>query len=213
MPSTAVADTYRVVSYFTRGAEVMLNVNHVRKDAGGAAERLAIANHFKALWEGTGGTTPKGMKDFRQIKVVFQKVSVQDISTLPFPVPSEYTSGTAGTSAGIELPAQTALVVSLKTGLAGRSYRGRTYVGGFTTTAISDDGTYDRPSGAVMVQLGQAFGDLASNLNGDGTPLVVASRSLGTSEEVTEILVDNKWDTQRRRANKISTSPGIIVTV
>lgn len=50
---------------------------------------------------------------------------------VPAPVVDGSVSVTGGVSTGDTLPPQCALVVSLRTGLAGRSHRGRIYLGGY----------------------------------------------------------------------------------
>jgi hypothetical protein len=202
MPAVAIPNTYRVVSTHSFTGETMVNVSHVRKDAGGTTEMNAVVNHFHDFWVGTAGSSPKGISDQLQLKCVLTSISIQDISTLPFGVPTVHGYSVAGSNGGVELPLNTALVISLRTATAGRSYRGRFYLGGLTSSWNTTDGAYPRPDSTRTSNTGIAFHDLCLALIADGTPLVVASRELATSQEVTGIRIDNVFDTQRRRAKQ-----------
>lgn len=103
----------------------------------------------------------------------------------------------AGTDGSQLLPLQTALVISLGTGIRGRSFRGRIYLCGFTE-AVSADGVGPDASSLATYQ---AFAnDLVNDLDTiAGHPLVVASRKLLESNVVTDATVDQRWDTVRNR--------------
>jgi len=102
-----------------------------------------------------------------------------------------------GTAAGELDPANAALVISWKTGFVGRSYRGRTYHGGFTENQSQGS--------TALSSLVTGVGALASALliyAGTGAVpmhLVVASRHLLTLTDVTTPIVNAFIDSQRTR--------------
>jgi hypothetical protein len=203
MPQVPIPSTYRVVSIHSFTGEEIVNVVHCHKVAGGNAEMDGVRDRFHTFWVNSSSSSPKGVNDQVQIKCHLTKISVQDISTTPFPVPRETTYNVAGSDAGNPLPLQTSLVISLKTDLAGRSYRGRFYLGGITAAMNTDDGSYPRPSSTKANNVGLAFDALVTGLISDGTYMVVSSRLKRESHQVKGISIDDVFDEQRRRAKQI----------
>jgi hypothetical protein len=119
--------------------------------------------------------------------------------------PLEHTPSPAivGTQTANPLPNDVALVVSWKTALAGKSYRGRTYIGGLTQNAL---GTASDGSCALIAASGTtidtAVGSLAP-LTGENK-LVVYSPTLGEANVVIGATRGNRFDTQRRRENRLA---------
>lgn len=103
-----------------------------------------------------------------------------------------------GLNAGTVMPLQNSVVVTLRTALAGRSYRGRVYLGGLTEAANGSNGaisttTRDRAQAFIDDIGGEIF-------TGGRGSLCVASRKLLTANSVTSVVTrDGVWDTQRRR--------------
>lgn len=212
MTQVAIPSTYRVVSIHSFTGEEIVNVMHVHKVAGGNAEMDAVRDRFHTLWVNSSSSSPKGVNDQLQIKCHLTKISVQDISTTPFPVPRETLYNVAGSDAGNPLPLQTSLVISLKTDLAGRSFRGRVYLGGLTAAMNTDDGSYPVANSTKLNNVGLAFDALVTGLISDGTYLVVASRKLAVAHQVKGISIDNVFDEQRRRADKQPRATGFSAT-
>lgn len=99
------------------------------------------------------------------------------------------------------LPYQCCVVMTLRTGLPGRSYRGRMYWPA-TGTAISNT-TGLLNTGLVnncVDALATFFGALT------GGTAVVVSQTNTTMQEVTSVDADYVPDTQRRRVNKLTSS-------
>lgn len=115
-------------------------------------------------------------------------------------------TGKAGTNASLTLPPQLAVVVSLRTGRPGRSYRGRSYLPAPAANQLSAIGG-QLGSGTVDA-LSLAFHDMLASL---GTvpdpyiplPPVVASAKTSAMSLITAITVDSVLDTQRDRRNKL----------
>lgn len=106
-----------------------------------------------------------------------------------------------GGSASNSLPTQTALVVSLTTGLAGRSQRGRIYLpctgyalSGHFVGSSDIDGLATKTVGFI-----QALNAIADT--GYGFASVVAGKS--ATHPITGCRIDNRPDIQRRRADKV----------
>lgn len=143
-----------------------------------------------------------GLRAGLKTTVELTDVAVRDVSV---PTSPEYISavGMAGTGTTDLLPIQTAMCVTLRTNKAGRSFRGRTYLGGFvegTSDVGGRIGSGTRTQGVAFIQ------GVADNVNaiGGGLELGVLSRTLDEINIVTQILSrDNVWDTQRRRARPL----------
>jgi|SRR5665213_222788 len=116
-------------------------------------------------------------------------------------IPYAATTGSANA-----LPSEVAVCVSNLTARTGRSYRGRSYIAGFTVGAVTPGGTMD--VGAAQ-ELATAFAGLVLEINtngsliaGMGTVVVgVLSTKLGISSPITLCKVGTTFDVQRRRRN------------
>lgn len=116
------------------------------------------------------------------------------------------TPAASGTNAGADLPSNVAAVVSLYTGYAGRSFRGRQYWCGLPDTALSGN-TIQAAYLAVMVA---DMGELITALQAEGCNPVVASfqhngapRATGLATIIDTWGANNVVDTQRRRIPKV----------
>lgn len=111
------------------------------------------------------------------------------------------TSATAGDQA----PPDIALVVTWRTALRGRSYRGRTYIGPFTKSVLGNDGG---PNAAQLDRVVQAVPKLIGDSVTRDWQICVLSRELGVATPVTSADVDLEFDTQRRRGKR---APGRVL--
>jgi hypothetical protein len=136
-------------------------------------------------------------------------VTVQNIVATDVSVPNgaqeirSMTTGNVGLNAGSAAAANAALCVSFRTGLTGRSYRGRFYLGGFPT---SFQVSAHEVAAGVASDLITSFTDLIDALNLISATLVVVSKfALGIARltavatEVLTIVTNTKIDSQRRR--------------
>lgn len=110
----------------------------------------------------------------------------------------------AGSGTGDLLPPQTAFCITLRTAFSGRSFRGRTYLPGFSEVFNSATGTVASAGGAIAF-----VSAIKSSLVTSSLDLGVISRPApdatpprsGFITVVTSIVArDLVWDTQRRRA-------------
>jgi hypothetical protein len=145
---------------------------------------------------------------------VYTGVSLRDMRTEGgAAVPSNNGTHTGG-GTGLALPAQDAICVSKVTNKAGRRFRGRTYIGGFTVGGVAADGSITAGFGTAAVDFMIA---VAGTLVNNGLTVVVHTPAYPerpstipghdplppTGEEsntvVQWVLKDHVWDTQRRR--------------
>jgi hypothetical protein len=132
--------------------------------------------------------------------------SVRDIGVFPNRIVAATPLTQSGTTAGEALPANAALVTTWRTALAGRSFRGRTYLGPSQET-MNNGGI---PNGATVATIQTAAGNLITAID------AVAGLSFGVfslrrtlppfsltpfaaTQPITSAVVRSKWNTQRRR--------------
>jgi hypothetical protein len=130
--------------------------------------------------------------------VALDRVTVRDLrvaNQLEF----EADVNSPGTLAGNMAPRQLCSVATIRTDLAGKSFRGRIYLGGFTVAAMASDGNQTSTIRDSVEVFGQQL--LGFNVAGSLCLLGVASRLLGvTTPAETVVSRDEVWDWQRSRA-------------
>ena len=120
---------------------------------------------------------------------------------IPQPAPVYSSLPTIGTITGDPLPSQICGVVSWRTNLAGRSYRGRSYL---PFPAEADNNVDEIPSTDYMTRL-STWASFTKSMNlvidtHDVTMnLMVYSKTEGVFNYVTDYVGRRKWGTQRRR--------------
>lgn len=117
--------------------------------------------------------------------------------------------GTHGTSTGEQLPVRNTVLLSLYTAQATRWGRGRITLPAPSTTVLATDDTGDI-SATARAAYATAAGDLFSALStGSLSPVIVHRRAISggpaafDTTAITTGLVYNRFDTQRRRGDKI----------
>jgi len=140
------------------------------------------------------------------IGVKLTKIATQRVTTPG--VPSERIvsiDGGQNTTGG--LPLDVAEVITWMTDLAGRRYRGRTYLPPFNSNQLTDaSGVTPRITSSRLTQVKNAAEALVGALQTADAPLGVYSRVNAAIEPVTALYVNDEWDTQRRRAKSVSTT-------
>ena len=111
--------------------------------------------------------------------------------------------GASGSGGSQLVPQNAAMVVSQRTALRGRSYRGRVYMGGLLYPSLASDVDY---SSTPAANLASAFVTLDASLLAAGFSVGVASRSHNkvvtnpaAFNRVISYVVDQHIDSQRRR--------------
>ena len=115
-----------------------------------------------------------------------------------------------GTATGDVLPPQVSLCVTLRTALAGRSFRGRVFLPGFAESA---NGAAGAANAAVGTAAAAFLNAVNNNLSTSGLQMAIVSRPVHDAAGaviragfVTAVITggivvrDLVWDTQRRRA-------------
>lgn len=130
--------------------------------------------------------------------VTLSGVSVRDLRT-PNEPEWETPLLVPGTRTGAAAPLQLSSVVTLRTAKAGKSFRGRVYLGGFAVAAIGPNGEIDTPVRAACVSWIES--QMTKVIDGSLLVLGVASRLLlETNQVLTAVSRDDTWDWQRSRA-------------
>lgn len=110
-------------------------------------------------------------------------------------------SGEIAGAAGGTLPYEVAVVCSLRTAIAGRSYRGRSYQGPVGVNAVTASG---RLSTTYRDHLGNGISSFLAACNTGGNVPVVWSRTRQVATPITNVVVDDVFDSQRRRQDQLT---------
>lgn len=110
----------------------------------------------------------------------------------------------AGTSGGNPLPAEVSVVLSLRTGFSGASFRGRLYLPPPTISANNSNGRLDTTAQGVLVtSLAAAMVAMNADVTYGTADVVVWSRKLLIPTVVVSIDMGDVFDAQRRRRNSL----------
>lgn len=194
MPSLVIPTAVQVRLHWTMNGVDAYNVLGGAV-AGGFAATQTIANNLGTAI--LGHFTTSGLAALCATTTSLISAGLRDVRTAN---QSEYVSAAAavpGTGAGNPLPNEVAAVVTLRTALAGRRYRGRAYLGGFIVG--ENDAT-----GRIVAGLNTAMVTFMTNVQTDmaaqGITLAVLSRKYLLATPVASITArDTSWDTQRSR--------------
>lgn len=169
----------------------------VRKTAGApsVSDLATLAAAGVSWWNAT-------LKSLIYTATTLNQVVATDLTTQGGPQDIDVV-GTPGTATGGIIPVGTPIVVSFRTALRGRSYRGRAYVTGTSSSNLVDSANV---SSTITSGLGAAFATLGGTLSTAGMPHVVASKqhngavtNPAATNAVITYVVDGKLDSQRRR--------------
>lgn len=199
MPFQPAPNVAKVTMTFSQGDEIAQNVYHVETGNSWSVEHLEnLAQLFYNWWD-------EELKALVSTSVALEGIVTRDLTS---EFDDEHTSAQAfplaGTLASPVLPYNVTPVISWRTGLTGRSTRGRTYHVGLSE-AQAVGGQLET---AAQVALSAAYDDLLSRINADSEPwqLAVLSRVQGGATLAEAIpygilvgIVDFALDSQRRR--------------
>jgi len=193
-----VPDGVEVVFHATQNGVPVVNVYHVKDEATLDEARLEqIATVFGTWW----------FDDIRPVinnSYVLHDITVTalELSTGPQFILS-LTTDNQGALTGEAVAGNAAAVISWRTASIGRSYRGRTYIGGLDVLATDTAQALSSTFAAALVSAGA---DLIDALNAISATLSVLSRVAagvvrvtGLLTEIVAIIVDTKIDRQRKR--------------
>lgn len=154
IPSPHVVKVELCYTTWTEQTENVFHVKHGTSDPD-TASLVLLCEFFKGWWEG-------GLKGYSHEHHSLRLIRATILTTQTSPG-VEYSTGLpiAGTNtAGKELPGNVCLGYKWTTGLRGRSYRGRSYIGGLTTASIEGNTVID-PDLAVLTGV---MGDLIDSM-------------------------------------------------
>lgn len=198
----------QVEMVYTSSGQPCENVYHV--DMGTTptpAQMLALTNVFDT-WDSTFNITARHTQTF------LQKIVCRDLTSQGAPaVENDISPTRAGTGTGPPLPNNVTLSIEWRTGLSGRSFRGRTYIIGLMETALGSDA--QEVTSAFAGNILTTYGHLLTNVNAvSGSALCVLSRYHGVdlvthrpipraagvaTPIISCVLADPFIDSQRRR--------------
>lgn len=198
MPFIPTPRGVEVVVKATQNTIPVVNVYHV--DVAGPVDdtNLQDVRNVFGTWM-TGTLLPLLDSSYVLNEIVATDISVANGHQFS----TSYTTGNAGGISGQPAAANAAVVISWRTASIGRSFRGRTYIGGLNNgilVSAQNIGTTYATSFAGAAQ------DLIDLLTTAGYILSVLSkfsnlvaRAAGVLTEIISFVVDTKVDSQRRR--------------
>ena len=189
-----ITGTYEIrITWALNGADWALNVLHCQLP-GGDPVNQGLADAWATDLDAAHDSS--GLAALQPASISIDRVGVRDLRVANQAM-YEADVSSPGTGAGDLLVRAASIVVTMRTALAGRSFRGRSYVPGFNEAQNGADGTIAPAASAAATAWITAIRTAAT---ARGHTLAVASVKLGTSQPVTAQLVrDNVWDVQRRR--------------
>jgi len=176
----------------------IINIFHTESATSATLENLEIIADTVILW----------MQDFvlpeTHPSYVLQMVKVRDISSeTGLSVEIAPTTSSPGEAGGTAAAANASIVASLRTGVQGRSFRGRIYFGGLAQQTLTNAQTMGVTSAAAYATM---VTELIDALTAIGETLSVLSRVAngvarvtGLLTEIIQVIVNTKVDSQRRR--------------
>lgn len=155
----------------------------------------------ETLWNGQD--TLPGYATLCSADVSIQRITTGEISPLTGQQQTlrESNVDIAGTSTSNALPADVAIVVSLRSPVANRTGRGRFYLPQPTTDALTAVGRLDETAQSTIVD---ALLAAWTQANAAGENPVIYSRTQRATREINSFNVGDLFDTQRRRENALT---------
>jgi hypothetical protein len=158
-----------------------------------------------AVWPATAG----GLKGWWEATTVLASLQSRTINPATGRVISTagLNLGRPGTGSGFPLPPEVAVVTSLRTALAGASYRGRMYLPAPRVASNNSTGRLDATAqNDIVVAMAAGMSAVNASTTYGTTDVVIYSRLLNTTEVVVQVDVGNVFDAQRRRRNSLAES-------
>jgi len=142
--------------------------------------------------------TSSGQAAVINSQVALGQVGLRDVRQANMPEFLDAGAAVSATDATEILPMNVSLCVTLRTARAGRAFRGRTYLWGYTETQNVAGAVASAAAQTAATAWVNAIGTALSN---NGMGLAVLSRTLSQVNAVTSVqLRDGVWDTVRKRA-------------
>lgn len=198
MSFQAVPDGIEVVLNAIQNGVPVVNVYNVKDVTTHDVARLnVVLDVFEDWWQ-------SNLQAILSNSYVLQSMTATSLELATGPqVTRSFTTDNQGALTGEQVAGNAALVISWRTASIGRSFRGRTYIGGLDAAATE---TAQAVSAAFADSIAAAAANLIDGLNDIGAALCVLSRFAsgvarvaGLLTEIISVVVDTKIDSQRRR--------------
>lgn len=194
MPSLVVPGAVQVRLHWTMNGADAFNVIG-GSVGGGFANSQAIANALDSAVK--GHLTSSGLAALLATTTSLVAVGIRDIRAANEPEFVGANAAVPGTGAGNPLPNEVAATFTLRTARAGKSYRGRVYLGGFI---VGENTAAGQIAAALNTTAVSFLNSVLTDMGGQGITMAVISRKLLVPTPVTAIVArDTLWDSQRRR--------------
>lgn len=192
-----VTNGWQVLLNFRQAGQELQNQMYVTKPSGGAEVGLFDVAQAFGDWVGNSWATVASETAILN-SIIVTDVTVEAGAQVTF-VPIGTLSGDLSVP---PLPTGTTITASWRTGLSGRSYRGRTYHIGL----VEDQVNGNELAEARRTQIVAAYSTLIADLITLGAPLAVCSRftnnaprAAGILTPINVVIVEPYIDSQRRR--------------
>lgn len=198
MPFVPFANTAEFELRFTKGGEQVENTLYFQRSAAWTSVTLrAVADAVRTY-------VTSDMMAVLPEDVTFREVYARDLSTEESFDATSPAVGTVVGSAGEAMPNNVTICVTFRSGVTGRSNRGRNYVVGIPHDALLDPNTITGTYASAVISVWNGFIALADD---NTSTWVIASRfhngaprTVGSTQAVLSVnLYDLKLDSARRR--------------
>ena len=203
MPFQPIPNTARVTCVGRQtDAEVWANVFHVRWGSASPFSdtvRAEIVAAFTAFYE--------AMDDYWPDTTGLDRIDIRSIETEGSPTYSFPVTGVQGTAVANPLPPQVSPVISWIVGETQTRKKGRSYLPAPASNLTTDSGAMNEVMKDAFGAAGVALIDYLNDAARETESLVVVSRlGSGSAEDVTACALDQWYDTQRGRRDKLISS-------
>lgn len=190
MPPVVLANTARVEMIYFENAQERTNIFHVQVVGPGDPDLSDIADFFDSH-DNTYGVPLRG------VGTALHTIRVTNISdAVQAQFTKDITPARPGANVSTDTPGNVTSTVSWRSGFAGRSYRGRTYMVDTPSDNITTLETINGTRAAALGTWGQA---LITGLASIGHGLGVASFTHNALRGVISLVIDTILDSMRRR--------------
>jgi hypothetical protein len=208
MPFVPVPNTAEVTVKMTHLNEQVANIYHVERPAPWNEDTLTqLAEAFRTWWETETRTERSG-------STCLEEICARDLTTISgLQVCVTHGIANCGTGLTQAMPGNVTIAIKEGTGLAGRSFRGRSYWVGLTEEMVENNVVTEPFLGNIIGDMNE----LSARVNALGATLVVVSkmsgstcnvttckkiptpRTTGVTTPITGYAANNVVDSQRRR--------------
>jgi hypothetical protein len=197
VPVPNLSTAFKVVMNYTCGLTTFENVLHVFATHSNTEQQ--VADDCATAWMATGS-----LKTIISSTAIGGYINVQKYDGVSAPVLCSSGPFTLVnmTGSGGPVPAQTCGLITLRTGLAGRSFRGRVYLGAVRSGLMDSTGAQWNSASLATLQAASTAWVNAMTLGSHVTGLGVYSAKYNTMAAVTSNVFRQYCGTQRRRAEQ-----------